>query len=241
MTGRTALVTGGTKGIGRAIALRLAADGFAATAVYRGDEAGREETQRLAQEKGLTLAFERADLTQPQEVSALFSRLKLEPDVLVHAAGKTHNAPFVFTGPADFDAMIDANLRSAFLVCQQGAKAMVRKKFGRILLLTSPAALLGNEGQAAYSAAKAGLLGLTRTLARELARYALTVNAVCPGVIDTEMSADLDPEKKKQLASRIPLRRTGKPDDVAGMVHMLCAEQAGYITGQCIAVDGGLT
>ncbi len=241
---RSALVTGGTKGIGRAVALQLAQDGHAVTVVYRGDERGREDTQAAASALGVQLSFEKADLSDAEQVQALFSRLqaaKAEPDFLIHCAGVTKDAPFVFTGAADFDAVISGNLRSAFLVCQQGAKAMVRRRFGRILTFTSPAALLGNEGQAAYSAAKAGLLGLTRTLARELARYGITVNAVCPGLIETDMSHGLDEAKRKELVSRIPLQRTGKPEEVAGIVRMLCDDQAGYITGQCIAIDGGLT
>ncbi len=241
---RTTLVTGGTKGIGRAVALRLAAEGHAVTVVYRSDERGRVETQAAAEAKQLTLAYERADVSDPAQVEALFTRLAAsgrEPDCLIHGAGMTRDAPFIFTGAADFDAVVSANLRSAFLVCQQAAKAMVRRRFGRILTFTSPAALLGNEGQVAYSAAKAGLLGLTRTLARELARYSITVNTVCPGLIETEMSHGLDDKKKAALVARIPLGRTGRPEEVAGVVRMLCDDRAAYITGQCIAVDGGLT
>jgi 3-oxoacyl-[acyl-carrier protein] reductase len=240
---RCALVTGGTKGIGRAVALRLAEDGHAVTVVYR-DEKGREACAALAEERGVRLAFERAELSSAEEVLSLFTRLAgrgAEPDYLVNAAGMTRDASFAFTSVEDFDEIIAANLRSTFLTCQQATRAMVRRRFGRMVNFTSPAALLGNEGQAAYSAAKAGVIGLTRTLARELARYGITVNALCPGLIDTEMTSALEESKRAGLVQHIPLGRTGRPDEVAGAVRMLCDDDAGYLTGQCIAIDGGLT
>lgn len=243
-TSRNALVTGGTKGIGRATALALAALGHRVTCVFRGDVKGKEACAKAAQERGLTLEFEQADVSVAAEVSALFDRLAKadrEPDLLVNAAGMTKDAPFAFTPLADFEAVLAGNLKSTFLVCQQAVKPMVRRRFGRIVNFTSPAALIGNEGQAAYSAAKAGVIGLTRTLAKELSRYQITVNAVSPGLVPTELSQGLDEEKLKRIIQRTPLGRTGKPEEVAGAVLMLCDDLAGYITGQVIAVDGGLT
>jgi 3-oxoacyl-[acyl-carrier protein] reductase len=241
---RRALVTGGTKGIGRAVAFRLASEGAAVTCVYRSDETGRKLCEAAAREKGLTLRFEKADLASADEVNKLFTRLSQddrEPDYLINSAGMTRDAPFIFTGVADFDAIIDANLKSAFLVTQQAAKAMVRRRFGRIISFASPAALIGNEGQSAYAAAKAGLIGLSRTLARELARYQITVNVISPGIIPTEMTAKLSDEKMAELVQRTPLRRVGTPEEVAGLVRFLCHDLAAYITGQCLAIDGGLT
>jgi 3-oxoacyl-[acyl-carrier protein] reductase len=241
---RNALVIGGTKGIGRAVAHRLAQDGHRVTCVYRADEDARERCARELAEAGLTVAFERVDASEPGEVSALFTRLaraEQEPDLLINAAGLTRDAPLAFLSAADFDAVLSANLKSTFLTCQQAVKAMARRRFGRIVNFSSPAALLGNEGQAAYAAAKAGVLGLTKTLAREVARFGITVNAVSPGLVQTELTAHLSQERVAELIRRTPLRRAATPEEVAGMVHMLCAEEAGYITGQCLSIDGGLS
>jgi 3-oxoacyl-[acyl-carrier protein] reductase len=147
----------------------------------------------------------------------------------------------IFATPKDFDEVLAVNLRSAFLMCQQASKSMARRRFGRIVNFSSPAALLGNEGQAAYSAAKAGILGLTRTLARELARFEITVNAVSPGLVATEMMDHMPDSTVKSIVARTPLGRLGTADEVAGAVRFLCDDLSGYITGQCIAVDGGLT
>ncbi len=237
-------MTGGTRGIGRAVSLRLAAEGCRVICVYKSNEDARAACEAAAREKGVTLRFERADVSIPDVVSQLFSRLQAsdeEPEVLVNAAGSTRDAAFVFTSPVDFDQVVEANLKSTFLVCQQAAKAMARRKFGRIVNFTSPAALLGNEGQAAYAAAKAGVIGLTRTLARELARFGVTVNAVCPGLVPTEMTSGLSDEKEARILARVPLGRKGTPEEVAGLVRFLCDEEASYVTGQTIAIDGGLT
>lgn len=241
---RQVLVTGGTKGIGRAVALRLAAAGHHVTCVYRGDEEGKKACEAAAREKGLLVRTEQADLADPAQVSALFDRLGKDgrdPDWVVNAAGLSRDSAFVFTGPADLDLVLGANLKSTFYVCQQAAKGMVRKRKGRIVNFTSPAALIGNEGQAAYAAAKGGIIGLTRTLARELARYNVTVNCVSPGLVPTEMSSSLPEARVKQIIARTPLRRTGTPEEVAATVDMLLDDLAGYVTGQVIAIDGGLT
>ncbi|WP_158502450.1 SDR family NAD(P)-dependent oxidoreductase [Vitiosangium sp. GDMCC 1.1324] len=241
---RNVLVTGGTKGIGRAVARRLATEGHRVTCVYRGDDAAREACAREFSESGLTVDFERVDLTEAPAVSALFTRLaqaEREPDILVNAAGLTRDAPLAFLSVTDFDAVLSANLRSTFLTCQQAVKPMVRRRFGRIINFSSPAALLGNEGQVAYAAAKAGVLGLTKTLAREVARYGITVNAVSPGVVMTEMTAHVPKERLAELVRRTPLQRAGTPEEIAGMVRMLCADEASYITGQCLSIDGGLS
>ena len=243
-TQRNVLVTGGTRGLGRAVALRFASEGHHVTCVYRGDEKGRAGCAEAAQARGLALEFEKADVCDPEAVGELFRRLAAadrEPDYLVNAAGITRDAPLVFTSVADFDAVVSGSLKSTFLTCQQAAKAMARRRFGRIVNFSSPAAILGHEGQAAYAAAKAGVLGLTRTLARELARYGVTVNAVSPGLVLTEMTAGMGEKKIAELVAKTPLQRTGTPEEVAGAVCMLCDDLAGYITGQCICVDGGLT
>jgi 3-oxoacyl-[acyl-carrier protein] reductase len=244
VTSHQALVTGGTKGIGRAVVSRLAREGHAVVAVYRNDEGAREEAAREFAEAHLKVGFERVDLSQATQVADLFHRLAergRSPEILVNAAGLNRDAPIAFLGETDFDAVLDANLRATFLTCQQAVKAMARRRYGRIINFASPAALLGHEGQAAYSAAKAGVLGLTRTLAREVGRLGITVNAVSPGIVRTEMTAQLSEQQVAALIRRTPLQRAGTADEVAGMVNMLCDDGAGYITGQCLSIDGGLS
>ncbi len=241
---RNALVTGGTKGIGRAVALRLAQGGAAVTCVYRSDDAAAEGFTRDAAALGTPVRVEKADVSRPDEVLRLFdglARSEREPDWLVNAAGITRDAPLVFTSPDDFDAVVRGNLTATFLVCQQAVKAMVRRRFGRIVNFASPAALLGNEGQSAYAAAKAGILGLTRTLAREVARYGITANVLSPGLVATELAGKLGPEQARRIVERTPLRRMGTPEEMAAAVAFLVDELAGYMTGACLSVDGGLT
>jgi 3-oxoacyl-[acyl-carrier protein] reductase len=241
---RNVLVTGGTQGIGRAIAWSFAKDGHRVTCVFRSDLEARDRCAALFAQAGLRVDLEQVDVSDAAAVGALFDRLarrEAEPDILVNAAGMTRDAPLPFLSAADFDQVIAVNLRGTFLTCQQAVKPMVRRRFGRIINFSSPAALLGNEGQAAYSAAKAGVLGLTRTLSREVGRYGITVNAVSPGLVLTEMTQHLSQDQVAALVQRTPLRRAGTPEEVAGMVRMLCDDNASYITGQCLSIDGGLT
>lgn len=238
-----ALVTGGTQGIGKAVTFRFARQGLRVTCVYRSDEEAKDRCARELSGAGLTARFERADLSSAEEVRALFERLARtdeEPSVLVNAAGMTRDAPLAFTSEADLEAVLAANLKSTFWVCREAQKTMVRRRFGRIVNFTSPAALLGNEGQSAYAAAKGGILGFTRSLARELGRFGITVNAVCPGLVETGLSSALSPKRRELLLSRTPLGRAGTPEEVAGMVWMISQKDAGT-TGQCLAIDGGLT
>jgi len=241
---RNALVTGGTKGIGKAVVRRLISEGHRVTAVYLQDESGRQQAAQELATAGLEATFERVDVTDPTAVSTLFAQLTKsgrDPDFLINAAGMTRDAPIAFLGVADFDQVLAANLRSTFLTCQQAIKGMVRRRFGRIVNFASPAALLGNEGQVAYAAAKAGVLGLTRTLAREVGRFGITVNAVSPGLVLTGMTSQLSEKRRGELLKRVPLQRVGTAEEIAGMVWMLCHENAAYITGQCLSIDGGLT
>jgi 3-oxoacyl-[acyl-carrier protein] reductase len=214
------------------------------TVVYRQDESARQQCAQEIATAGLEAAFERVDVSNATAVSALFSQLARsgrDPDFLINAAGMTRDAPISFLGVDDFDQVLAANLRSTFLTCQQAIKGMVRRRFGRIVNFASPAAILGNEGQVAYAAAKAGVIGLTRSLAREVGRFGITVNAVSPGLILTEMSSQLSKERRGELLRRVPLQRVGTAEEIAGMVWMLCHENAAYITGQCLSIDGGLT
>jgi NAD(P)-dependent dehydrogenase (short-subunit alcohol dehydrogenase family) len=225
---RHALVTGGTKGLGRAAAFCLAREGHHVTCVYRTDEAGRAACERVARESSLSLSFERADLSQLSDVEALFGRLAetgRQPALLVNAARARPDA--------SFEDIIAGTLRTALLTTERAVPAMAAARFGRVVSVTSPAALLGDEGHPAFAAASAGILGLTRSLARAHAKAGITVNALSPGWVT--------PEGAATLGTRTPLRRMGTPEEIASAVAMLCGDAAGYITGQCIAVDGGLT
>jgi 3-oxoacyl-[acyl-carrier protein] reductase len=241
---RQALVTGGTKGIGRAVVRRLAREGHSVLAVYRSDDTAREEAEREFAEAHLAVGFERVDVSQSAQVAALFDRLAEQdrsPDFLVNAAGLARDAPIAFLTEAALDQVLAVNLRATFLTCQQAVKAMVRRRFGRIVNFSSPAGLLGSEDEIAYSAANAGVLGLTRSLAKEVARFGITVNAVLPGLVETEMTAQLSEQQIEALVRRTPLRRVGSTDEIAGMVNLLCEDGASYITGQCLSIDGGLS
>jgi 3-oxoacyl-[acyl-carrier protein] reductase len=243
ITAHQALVTGGTKGIGRAVVRRLAREGHAVVAVYHSDDATREDAAREFSEARLQVRFERADLSNPEEVAGLFERLTEmghSPELLVNAGEFTGDASIAFLGETDVDAVLDANLRATFLTCQQAVKVMAHRRFGRIINFTSPEAMLAGEGQLAHAVSKAGVLGLTRALAREVGHLGITVNAVSPGVVRTEMTP-LSVTRLEAFVRLTPLQRAGTADEIAGMVNMLCEDGAGYITGQCLAIDGGLS
>lgn len=243
-TPRHALVTGGTKGLGRAVVQRLAREGHAVVAVYRSDEAARDVAEREFAEAHLAVGFEQADVTQFAQVATLFERLEARgsaPELLINAAGLSRDSAISFLSQADFAAVLDTNLVATFLTCQQAVKAMARSRFGRIINFSSPAAFLGTEGQTAYAAAKAGVLGLTRALAREVGHLGITVNAVSPGLVRTGAIARLSEERLQALIRVTPFQRVGTAEEIAGMVNMLCEEGAGYITGQCLSIDGGLS
>jgi 3-oxoacyl-[acyl-carrier protein] reductase len=238
-----ALVTGGTQGIGRAIVLRLAREGHSVVAVYRTDDDAREDAARDFAEARLEVGFERLDVGKSEEVASLFERLAAlgrSPELLINAAGLNREAPIGALAERDFDAVLDESLRATFLTCQQAVKAMALRRFGRIINFSSPAALQGGEGQTAEAVAKAGVLGLTRALAREVGPLGITVNAISPGAVRTGSAAELSQSRLATLIRRTPLQRAGTADEIAGMVNMLCEDGAGYITGQCLSIDGGL-
>jgi 3-oxoacyl-[acyl-carrier protein] reductase len=244
LTAHRALVTGGTEAIGRAVVRRLAREGHSVIAIHRSDDATREEVGREFADAHLEVGFERVDLAKSTQVADLFERLAemgRSPELLVNAGG-LDDAHSAFLDAVDLDAVLDLSLRATFLTCQQAVKAMVRHRFGRIINFVSPAALQGGEGgQTADAAARAGVLGLTRALAREVGPLGITVNAVCAGAIRTERITQASGQQLEALVRRTPLRRAGTADEVAGMVNMLCEDGAGYITGQCLSIDGGLS
>ena len=241
--GKVALVTGGSRGIGRAIALALAAEGARVALCARNVEAAREVEREIATLGGETLA-QQADVADAAQVDALV-KATLEKlgglDILVNNAGITRDNLLMRLKEEDWDAVMDVNLKGAFNCCKAAVRPMLKARGGRIVNITSVVGLSGNAGQANYAATKAGLVGLTKTLARELASRNITVNAVAPGLVpDTGMTADLSEEASEHMLSQVPLGRAGTPEDVAHAVVFLASARAAYITGQVLQVDGGM-
>ncbi|MBI5479856.1 MAG: 3-oxoacyl-ACP reductase FabG [Deltaproteobacteria bacterium] len=237
-----ALVTGGTRGIGRAIVLALAEAGHEVTATYAHDDCAAAALGAEAASRGLTVATARCDVTDADQV-ARFGRDHADPGfrVVVHNAGFFRDKLLVMMPARDFDEVIAVALRGAYLVLRQALRPMIAARAGRVVTIVSPSGLLGRAGQTNYAAAKAGLCGLTRALAREVARYRITVNAVSAGLIDTPATAALDAGVRADLLRDVPLGRMGRPEEVASVVRFLCADAAAYVTGQIVSVDGGLS
>ena len=238
-----ALVTGASRGIGRAIALALAADGCRVAVNYRASQADAESVVAAIRAAGGEAHPFRADIADPAQAAELVKQVEAALGtvaVLVCNAGIIQTQLLALSRLEDWRAVMAANLDSAFVLTKAVSRGMVRLRRGRIVYISSDAALLGDLMRAAYSASKSGLLGLSRTAARELAASGVTVNAVAPGVIDTALIADMPETRRAKQLAAIPLGRFGKPDEVAGVVRFLCSDAAGYITGQTICVDGGL-
>lgn len=237
---RVAIVTGGTRGIGAAITRRLAKEGTRVVAAFRDDQAAASAL--AAEIDGVTV--ERVDVADPGACADLVSRVVAEHgrlDHLVSNAGLLLEAPAVATEPADWDRVVAVNLSACFHLCRAAVPVMRSAGFGRIVTISSVTAVMGSPTEAAYGAAKAGLHGLTRSLARETARDGITVNCVVPGVFETDMTASM-PERTRQAILRlIPVGRRGDPDELAGAVSFLLADDAGYVTGSVLTVDGGLS
>lgn len=240
---KTAVVTGGSRGLGRAICLELARGGANVMLCYAGNEAAANETVAACESLGAKAAAVRCDVSKEDEVKALmdaalktFGRI----EILVNNAGITRDGLLMMMKPEDFDAVIAANLRGAFLCMKAVARQMVKQRYGRIVNLSSVVGLRGNAGQVNYAASKAGVIGMTKSLAKELAGRNITVNAVAPGFIDTDMTAALAETAKNAALGSIPMGRMGTPENVAKAVAFLAGEDAGYITGQVFGVNGGL-
>jgi len=240
---RVAIVTGGSRGIGRAIALRLASEGCHVIVNYqRNSQAAEEVVQEICTRGGEAIAVQ-ADVSQAEGAKQL-AEAALNAygtiDILVNNAGITRDGLLARMSEADWDAVIDTNLKGAFHCIKAVQRTMLRNRSGRIIQISSISGVRGNAGQANYSAAKAGLIGLTKSVARELASRNITVNAVAPGFVDTEMTRELGTVVIEQALSQVPLGRLGKPEDVAAAVAFLASPEAAYITGQVLGVDGGL-
>lgn len=238
---RVAIVTGASRGIGRAIALALAAEGANVVVNYASSSTAAQEVVAEISEAGGTAVALQADVSKLEQVDSLLSQT-IEKfgrvDVLVNNAGITRDTLLLRMKPEDWQAVIDLNLTGVFLCTRAVSKVMLKQKSGRIINIASVAGQMGNPGQANYSAAKAGVIGFTKTVAKELASRGITVNAVAPGFIATDMTSDL---KSEEILNYIPLGRYGEPEEVAGMVRFLAADAAAaYITGQVFNVDGGM-
>ena len=243
LTDRVALVTGGSRGIGRAISLALAAAGATVVVNYRGNAAAADETVAVISAAGGKAIAIQADVANGDDVKRLFSEVSStygRLDILVNNAGITRDTLMMRMKDEDWDAVLDTNLKSQFLTTRAAISTMVRARYGRIINITSVVGLMGNAGQANYAAAKAGIIGFTKSVAREIGSRSITVNAVAPGFIDTELTAVLNDEMREALKKQIPLGRLGSPEDVAGVVTFLASDQAAYITGQTFNCDGGM-
>ena len=239
---RLAVVTGAARGIGRAIVLELLKDGRAVAGLDINAEQ-LTELEEVVKQAGFSCQTRCVDITDTAKFTETLEALSSEYGpigILVNNAGITRDGLIMQMSDEDFDNVIAVNLRAAFVAIRVVSRPMVRNKWGRIINLSSVSGLIGNAGQSNYSASKAGLIGLTKTVARELARKNVTANAIAPGFIVTEMTAKLPEPVKEAAKQMIPLRRFGGPQDVAGAVAFLASDQAGYITGQVLCVDGGM-
>ena len=239
LTNRVALVTGSTRGIGRAIAETLAGCGAKVAVVGRDASKAQEVAAAISPEaKGFA-----ADVSNPEQVTKLVADVEAafgSLDILVNNAGLTRDTLLMRIKDDDWDAVLDANLRGAFVAIRAASRGMMKRRFGRIINIASVVGIIGNKGQANYAASKAGLIGLTKSVAKELASRNILANCVAPGFIETDMTAAMTPEARQALSGQIPLERLGTPGDIAGMVAFLASEHASYITGQVLVVDGGM-
>ena len=242
-SGKAAVVTGGSRGIGRAVCLELAKGGANVVLCYAGNEAAANDTVAACEALGARALAVRCNVAEAGEVKALmdaavqaFGRI----DILVNNAGITRDGLLMMMKDEDFDAVINANLKGTFLCMKAVSRLMMRQRYGRIVNLSSVVGLRGNAGQVNYAASKAGVVGMTKSLAKELASRGVTVNAVAPGFIETDMTAAMTDAAKAATLASIHMQKLGAPEDVARAVAFLASDEAAYITGQVLAVDGGM-
>ncbi len=242
--GRVAIVTGGGRGLGRAIASRLAAEGANLAISYRSNDSAAAQTAEMVRETGAECELFKGDVSSPGEVEALFKGVADafgRVDILVNNAGITRDNLMMRMKEEEFDEVLRTNLKGTYLCTRAALRPMVRARWGRIVNVSSVVGLVGNAGQANYAASKAGIIGFTKSVAREVAQRGITVNAVAPGYVETELTGSLPEKVKDQILGQVPVGRFGEPEEVAEVVAFLAGEAAGYVSGQTIAVDGGMT
>jgi 3-oxoacyl-[acyl-carrier protein] reductase len=242
-TDKVAVVTGSSRGIGRAIALRLAAGGAKVVVNYRGNESAAAEVVDQIQAAGGEALAVQADVSDPAQAEALIASAKKaygRIDILVNNAGTTRDTLIMRMSEEDWDVVIDTNLKGTFNCIKAVSRQMMRQRYGRIVNITSVAGLSGNAGQANYASAKAGLIGLTKTVAKELGGRGITCNAVAPGLVPTDLTASVPEDLVQVAVERTPLGRMGTAEDMAAAVAFLASDEASFVTGQVLAVDGGL-
>jgi 3-oxoacyl-[acyl-carrier protein] reductase len=243
MAGRVAVVTGASRGIGRACAVALAAEGHRVGVLYAHDDDGAAETCALVEKEGGEAVSVKADVTDSGAVDAAFDEVEAafgRVEILVANAGINRDGLFLRMGDDQWGEVLRTDLDGAFHAVRRAARGMVRARYGRIVSVSSVVALSGSPGQANYAAAKAGLVGLTRAVARELASRGITANVVAPGPISTSMTDALSEERRQEMTTQVPLARFGTAEEVAAVVAFLCSDAAGYVTGAVVPVDGGL-
>ena len=243
MEGRVALVTGGGRGLGRAIAVRLAGEGAKVAISYRSNDAAAAETAELVRKAGAGCEIFKGDVASPEDVEALMKGVGEafgSVEILVNNAGTTRDNILLRMKDAEFEEVLDTNLKGTYLCTRAVLRGMVRVRWGRIVNISSVVGLLGNAGQANYAASKAGMIGFTKSVAREVAGRGITANAVAPGYVETELTAGLPEHLKEQILGQVPVGRFGEPEEIAEVVAFLAGERAAYVTGQTIVVDGGM-
>lgn len=244
LDGKIALVTGGGRGIGRAIVEAIAGAGASVAFTYRSSSGPSEELAAALRAAGRTVTAHKSDAASSADAAAVVERVIADHgrlDILINNAGITKDGLLMRMSEEDWDRVIANNLKSVYNFTKAAARHMVGQRAGKIINITSIVGISGNAGQSNYAASKAGIIGFTKSVAKEFASRNIQVNAVAPGFVDTDMTGALTPEQKKTLVAMIPLRRTARPEEIASVVRFLASDDAGYITGQVLCVDGGMT
>jgi 3-oxoacyl-[acyl-carrier protein] reductase len=242
--GRVAVVTGGGRGIGRAVAVRLANEGANVAISYRSNDAAAEEVAKEVRAAGAQCETFKGDVASPEDVDALFKGVgeAFGPvEILINNAGLTRDNLMMRMKENEFDEVLSTNLKGTYLCTRAALRPMIRARWGRIVNVSSVVGLVGNAGQANYAASKAGIIGFTKSVAREVAQRGITANVVAPGYVETELTSSLSGEVKDRIREQVPAGRFAEAEEVAEVVAFLAGEGAGYITGQTLAVDGGMT